>query len=61
MKPCKTATRKGSARKNAGCDGTSVTLEPWHSWGLTVRYVIIRLTQVMPTVLLLVWQAYLRH
>jgi hypothetical protein len=36
------------------------TQEPWHSWGDTVRYVIFRLAQIMPTAML-VWQLYLHR
>jgi hypothetical protein len=38
----------------------STTPEPWQSWGSTVRYLIIRLGQAIPSAVLL-WEAYIRH
>ncbi len=35
-------------------------LEPWQSWESTARYLIVRLSQVVPNAVL-VWQAWLRH
>jgi len=36
------------------------TPEPWQSWAMTVRYVIVQLAQAIPPVLLL-WLAYILH
>jgi hypothetical protein len=33
---------------------------PWQSWGSTVRYVVVRLAEAVPYVVL-AWQAYLRR
>jgi hypothetical protein len=34
--------------------------EPWQSWGDTLRYVVVRLSQAIPTAVL-VWQACIHH
>ena len=36
------------------------TPEPWQSWGSTARYLIVRISQAVPSGLL-VWLAYVRH
>jgi hypothetical protein len=33
---------------------------PWQSWGSTVRYLIVRIAQGLPSAVL-VWLAYVRH
>lgn len=38
----------------------SPTSEPWQTWGSTLRYLIYRLAQATPTVLLL-WETCIRH
>jgi hypothetical protein len=34
--------------------------EPWQTWPTTVRYVLTRLVEILPTVML-VWQAHFHH
>jgi len=34
--------------------------EPWQSWSVTLRCLILRLAEAAPSALL-VWQAYVRH
>ena len=34
--------------------------KPWQSWGLTIRYLVVRLAQATPNAML-VWLAYVRH
>jgi hypothetical protein len=41
-------------------DKPSNALQPWQSWSMTVRCLILRLAQAAPGALL-VWQAYARH
>jgi hypothetical protein len=34
--------------------------KPWQSWGTTIRYLITRVAQAVPTAML-VWLAHLHH
>ena len=50
-------TTKPTARQTAV---PSINQEPWQSWGVTIRYLVIRLAQAAPTVAL-AWLTILRR
>jgi hypothetical protein len=42
-------------------DPHSHAREPWQTWPTTARYAVTRLVEILPTLLLLLWQVFVRR